>query len=645
MKKALIYALLLCLGIAGCGGKKNGTTAGAAVSTENGAPEATKAVTEAGPETEYVTEPAAHIPGVAGEAPQPDRAWMPPFPIVSAEENCAHYNQPDSSAITAYVDRLAAEGFQRRDFDHGYLLWNDQVILSFFAAQTFEMGDSVAVEEPDRWILSWQIACSGAAAVDPDCIQALMPEDAVLCAVDQTPAGMYEATGMRMLGVAFLGVPKELPGVQLVGSGERSFQSQVLVGPAGCMIPQGYYGFPPQNALWADADGDGELEYIYWTYGPTSGLFTVALWAYGLEQGIPVLKAETIYNLTGCSEVGLDLENTLPVFHTTEQHFDAEKGEFVSDGELRIPLRIEGGSFLPDEGELPKNVQIWGTLFSVYGTSFPLVEESRAETLVFRSQHCLISHQKTAPDHTDAGTSQTTAFFVSADGIRVTGYLLDYGDDWKRIAGLEPIPAPAELTELALLSPDTVLEQLGPAHFDDGDGILHQWGWVTEDGKLLRITAEQKVLLVTLFDPAAQTETQAGPLAQNYWSSEEQPDLIVIRQNKETTLLNAKRWDTFLASAAAGNPDAVQLLMIYDSGAFVRSLRYDGSVFTLTEAGRETVYPYLITSPDQRSGSTVHYLLSDDPNMTQERYFGHMVSSVWDPDFPDTTTLFTVYGK
>lgn len=513
MKKAWIFALLLCLGIAGCGGKKNGTTAGAAVSTENGAPEATKAVTEAGPETEYVTEPAAHIPGVAGEAPQPDRAWMPPFPIVSAEENCAHYNQPDSSAITAYVDRLAAEGFQRRDFDHGYLLWNDQVILSFFAAQTFEMGDSVAVEEPDRWILSWQIACSGAAAVDPDCIQALMPEDAVLCAVDQTPAGMYEATGMRMLGVAFLGVPKELPGVQLVGSGERSFQSQVLIGPAGCMIPQGYYGFPPQNALWADADGDRELEYIYWTYGPTSGLFTVALWAYGLEQGIPVLKAQTIYNLTGCDDIGLELAGGLPVFRTATRHYDQSLGDFVTDDHLRIPLRVETGSFVPDEGELPKSIQVWGNhFFSPYGASFSVLHELWAYSLVFQSPHCLIS--RTSDPFTGRKSDNVWAA-VSADGIRVTGYCMDHGDGWKRIAGLTPISTPADLSELAALSPEAVLEQLGPAHFDDGVG-MHQWGWITEDGKLLQVTAEQKVLLVSLFDPVAGEAVEAGPPGQNY---------------------------------------------------------------------------------------------------------------------------------
>ena len=91
--------------------------------------------------------------------------------------------------------------------------------------------------------------------------------------------------------------------------------------------------------------------------------------------------------------------------------------------------------------------------------------------------------------------------------------------------------------------------------------------------------------------------------------------------------------------------------MVYSSGAFLQELRYDGRVFTLTGAGREQVYSRLITSPEDRPrnpaaySAAIHYLLSEDPDMTWERYFSHMVSSVWDPDFPPTETLFTVYRK
>ena len=645
MKKVWIFALLLCLGIAGCGGRGN------TAAPEAGTPEATKVVTEADPETEPVTEPAARIPGTAGEAPQPDQAWLPSLPIESAEEDCAHYRVEDEAAIEAYVERMEAAGFRRRDFDRRYLLWNDRVILEMVGEQAYEMEDYTYEGDPDRWTLRWQIAGPGAAPVDLAAVRAFLPGDELLCAVDQTPAGMYEATGLRLLGCAFLNVPSVMPGVRLLSPGDAVVFCQLLLGPDGCTVPGSYYSIPPQEALWTDVDGDEELEFVYWTYGPTSGLFTVALWAYGLEQGLPVLKAETIFNLGWSDEVGLDLENGLPVFRTATRHYDQSLRDFVTDEHLRIPLRVEKGRFVPAEGELPESIQVWGTLFSVYGASFSLMQEITANSQVFQSPHCLVTHLVIQPDRTDVGITQTTAYYVSADGIRVTGYCVDHGDNWKQIGGLEPIPAQEDLTALAALSPDAVLAQLGPAHFDDGDGAAHQWGWITEDGKLLRITAEQRVLLVSRFDPLTKQADEAGPLAMNYWSPDEQPDLIVIREDVPSTLLNGKRWDDFLASAAAGTPDAVQLLLVYSSGAFLQELRYDGRVFTLTGAGREQVYSRLITSPEDRPrnpaaySAAIHYLLSEDPDMTWERYFSHMVSSVWDPDFPPTETLFTVYRK
>lgn len=507
MKIVWIFALLLCLGIAGCGGRGN------TAAPETGTPESTKAVTEAVPETEPEAEPVARIPGTAGETPQPDQAWLPSFPIESAEEDCAHYRVEDEATITAYVDRVEAEGFRRRDFDRRYLLWNDKVILELSGEKSYETEDYVFEGDPNRWTLRWQIAGTGAAPVDLAAVRAFLPGDELLCAVDQTPAGMYEATGMRLLGCAFLNVPSVMPGVKLISPGDTVVFCQLLLGPNGCAAPGSYYSFPPQEALWTDVDGDGELEFVYWTYGPTSGLFTVALWAYGLEQGVPVLKAETIYNLDWSDEIGLDLENGLPVFRTSTRHYDQSLGDFVTDEHLRIPLRVEAGCFVPAEGELPESIRIWGSqFFSPYGASFSVLREVWGNSLVFQSPHCLISH--TCNPFTGVQIDYIWAA-VSADGIRVTGYCMDDGDGWKRFEALEPIPAQEDLTALAALSPDAVLAQLGPAHFDDGDGAAHQCGWITEDGKLLRITAEQRVLLVSLFDPLTGKSTEAEPLAAN----------------------------------------------------------------------------------------------------------------------------------
>lgn len=643
MKKALIFALLLCLGFTACG---RGSGKAAAPETT---PVSTDAPTETEPAlgTEPVPETSERLPGVADEATEPDRAWMPGWSIDYVGESGASYRIDDGEAA-AYADGLAAAGFQRRDYERGYLLWNEQVILKLFGEQSYETEEWSYQGDQDRWTLSWQMASSGAAPIDLETLQAMLPEDTLLCAIDQTPAGMYEATGLRLLGCAFTDVPSLLPGVRILTPGEHCFTCQLLVGPSGCAAPQSYYGQSPQDALWADADGDGDFEFLYWTYGPTSGLFTLALWAYGLEQGLPVLNAQTILNLSWSDEIRLELEDGLPVFCITPYHYDLDTRESVADEPLRIPLRVENGGFRAASGDLPEQIQFWGSsLFTLTGASVSVLRGLWGNNLVFESSHCLISH--TTNPFTGVKIEHIWAA-VTADGVRVSGYVSFSGEGELQTAiGLSPVKAPEDLSELAELSPDEVLEALGPAHFDDGDGSVHLWGWITQEAKLLRVAAGTRVLQVSLLDPVTNTEQKAGPLADSSWSDAKDPDTVTVFELIPSEMLNAERWETFLAATAAGQPDAVTLRLFYDTAGFTLELRYDGERYTLLDEGREESFGYLIVSPEDKAwskarySSAVHYLLSDDPDMTYKRYFSHVVSSVWDPDFPPTRTVFTLY--
>ena len=89
--------------------------------------------------------------------------------------------------------------------------------------------------------------------------------------------------------------------------------------------------------------------------------------------------------------------------------------------------------------------------------------------------------------------------------------------------------------------------------------------------------------------------------------------------------------------------------LIYSEGAYDLELRYDGSLYTLVDEGRSASFPHLIvdveTDPPARVKfhHAVHYLLSQDPEMTQQRYFAHMVSSAYQPEFPETRGLFSLY--
>ena len=87
----------------------------------------------------------------------------------------------------------------------------------------------------------------------------------------------------------------------------------------------------------------------------------------------------------------------------------------------------------------------------------------------------------------------------------------------------------------------------------------------------------------------------------------------------------------------------------YDEGLYELQLRYDGERFRLTDEGRESNYACLLrceeTDPPAQAlyQSAVHWILSDDPEMTFERCFNRLVSSTLDPSFPNTRILFSLY--
>jgi hypothetical protein len=110
-----------------------------------------------------------------------------------------------------------------------------------------------------------------------------------------------------------------------------------------------------------------------------------------------------------------------------------------------------------------------------------------------------------------------------------------------------------------------------------------------------------------------------------------------------------ERWERFTANAEAGRPDEVTLRLGYEEGTFTVQLRYDGERFRLTDEGRESNYACLLrceeTDPPAQAlyQSAVHWILSDDPEMTYERCFNRLVSSTLDTSFPNTRLLFSLY--
>ena len=426
-----------------------------------------------------------------------------------------------------------------------------------------------------------------------------------------------------------------------MGSDPDSSVWTYLAGPAGCTRLENCYGQAPLDLIWTDADGDGKQELLYWTYGPTSGLFTVALWAYGLEEDVPVCKANTIWNLPhGAVELQLQ-DDDLPVFRAVPNRWDSEKDETVPGEEIRIPLRLESGSFVPVNGALPEGISVWGDSVAL-GTSFPVLEERWAETLVYHSGRCLISRVRT-----DDGTDVLRTA-VSSDGVRVSGYAYrdPQADGFRTAIGFTPICAPKELSALEVLSTEALIERLGPPHFDDGCG-MHLLGWLTEDGKLLRAAGTDRLFGLTMYDPAADTPVSEVSLLTDPAAAG--PDEVFVDLTEPGGVANADRWTAFQKAAAAGKADQITLYLLYPEAADALQLRFDGQQYLLEEEGRQTAYGHLLVSeestppPAALYRSATHFLLSDDPEMTFERYFAHLVSSTLDPDFPRTRSLFSIY--
>lgn len=137
----------------------------------------------------------------------------------------------------------------------------------------------------------------------------------------------------------------------------RGYGEYEIAGPAGSVGALQYLGPTCQDPVWADLDGDGFRELIYWCYGPTSGIFTVGICVYGLEEGWPVLEASQIFTLEH-GDVSLSEENGSVFFHPSGQ--TQTRLVTLKDGKLQL-----GGGLLPDE------IREWGSPeYGWFGSSF-----------------------------------------------------------------------------------------------------------------------------------------------------------------------------------------------------------------------------------------------------------------------------------
>ena len=269
-----------------------------------------------------------------------------------------------------------------------------------------------------------------------------------------------------------------------------------IEGPAGRVPALSYMGFPEQEPVWADPDGDGQWELVYWCHGPTSGLFTAGICVYGLEEGWPVLEAAQFYSLTW-GELRLTAEGGKVFLHYTPQRYDPAAGSTVPQAEQLCSVTVEDGQLLLNGGALPEGCEAWGgPEWAWFGRSFAAMKAEAMQVGVLSDMprvpvygsSCVVWLPLSASSVPTAGQRVFAA--VTENGVTVTGLLRweprQDGTYFCAMQGVEAIEAP-EPAELPGLSAEALTERFGPRHFETDDPTPRLC-WFTEDCRLLTVS-------------------------------------------------------------------------------------------------------------------------------------------------------------
>lgn len=536
---------------------------------------------------------------------------LPAFSPVERWDGGASYENVTAEALDAYTKQMEAKGFTHRHVGMCELYYTDTMILTL----------TVNGPEPGAYLAAWQ---TGRAVPDLDNVQS-MTERKLLCAVNQTAEEITRKTDLRLLVCA-----EEVAGSSAAASDAAAggcAMTAMLVGPCDCLPIE--FASPLSQALWADLDGDGALELVVQTPGPTSGLYSLSFWAYGMEEGMPVLKATS----TVCLNWGKD------------DRLEAQgDGIAFVHAEASYPLSIDGCRIV-FSGEAPEDATLWGwSDFHCIGMRLSRVREEVAPLTVYDSSCCLIWRRTQSN-----GTVRAVAA-LSNNWETVCGMVgMERGSEgnrsvWRSDVAL--IETPQDLDALLGLSMEAVTEQLGTPHYDSGSG-LYLPGWFTEDGLLLRLTAGSEVVSAELYDPLEDKVTAQAALP----TAKASGDQIDVHCKIPSTVSNWERWEAFLERTGRGETDTVTLRVYYeeDSVYYDLTLAYDGAQYLLTDEGRTNSFQYLIVSEDEippaqaRFRRAQHFLLSDSNAMTHTQWMAHVASSSIQPDFTPTRSLFTLY--
>ncbi len=452
--------------------------------------------------------PAEEIPeGNPGPAVDPPEDYdsLPDFstdPDGSGFLITSNYSGVSSQSMDDYLAKMEAAGYRVLRGTGIWLGYADEARLLYSGREILFFGTADA--SSGQWYLKRFRAERTDGALTRT-LQALLPDDQVICALDLTQEEVYLQTGLRRVICVTAGYGQPyLAKFDYSAPKPPDFSLfPAVVGPNGLLTEPYLSGTDLDCQFSADLDGDGTTEFVTMAYPFTADARPFSILAYDLEQGIPVLRSDSCFMMRDYSTPFPGLEN--------------RGGRVCLDG---APLQLDGMRLTPEAASSPESP------YSPYGASllipqkgmqFAALREAEADRSIWSSYDGLIVDLS---EWIHPAPYLAAAF--SDNGVSVTGLVTISGDRvWAD--GVVLCQTPGNLSALLQLSRDALTAEMGPPHFHWSD-YGAQLCWFTGNGLLLRVTMENDPSTVgtsvyaDLYDPAD------GEIKQQAWVNGYAPD-------------------------------------------------------------------------------------------------------------------------